>query len=242
MPRLNTQTERYKNITEIALFEAPSSSVVSTTSAGALAYGDQVIDLTAVTSMADGDHLFIDGDGGLELNQISGTPATTDCPLKYKAELAQASGATVTVVSKKVLGYPTRDGLALGGSLSNTAIESAIAALPIGYVAGVADLTLNFAMYGWNVQNLQLMFGAPEKEQGTGTSSDPYQGGVFGSTVATAGTRVLRITGTRADLKTWTIDFLDFVHEISGNTQMGKDPASYPVAGKCTGIIKRIWA
>ena len=241
MPRLNTKTERYRKIVAIELFEAPSSGVISTTTAGAIAYGDQVVDLTAITSMADGDNLMIDGDGGLELNHISGTPATTDCPLLYKAEFDQSSGATVTVVQKKVLGYPTREGVALTGSMSNTDIESAIEELPIGSIPGIASLGLNFALFGWNVQNFQLAFGAPEKEQGTGTASDPHQGSVTGSTVASAGTRILRVRGLRADLKNWSLDFLDFVHEPSINTQMGKDPASWGVSGKYNGIIKRVW-
>lgn len=241
MARENTKTERYRGITEIALFEAPTSPTETTTS-GAAAYGDQVLDLTAVTGLADEDYLFVNSAAGLELIQINGTPATTDCPLMHQLELAHESGAAVTKVTKHVLGYPTRDGVGQSGSMSQSAIESAIASLPIGYVPGIAEISIAFALFGWNVENLQLMYGAPTKVQGDGTSATPWQGGVFADTVATAGTRVLRVTGVRADLKNFTVDYLDFTHTVSGTSQLGKDPASYPVAGNCNGIIKRIWS
>lgn len=243
MARENTQTAVFKNVTEIAMYRIASGTIGDTTTTAAIAVGDATCDLTAVTNFADGDPVFIVGTGeAFELNAIDGTPATTSNPLLYPALIAQDTGARFVEAVKVSLGYPTRDGLSFTGSLDSTPIESAISRLPIGYVEGVAELSLNFGLLGWEIENLQLMFGAEESVSGSGTEADPLQGVVLGSDVASAGLRCLSIKGTRRDNKIWQTIFLNFTHTVSGDVQMGKDTASYPVSGNCTGIIKRVWA
>ena len=239
MARANTQTEVYKNITEIAMYDVAAANG-DTTVPGALAAGASTVTVASGTNFAADEPIFIIGTGGFERNEVDSV-ATNTITLKYKLAIDQDAGARLVSASKTILGYPTRDGLSFTGSLQNTPIESAIASLPIGYIAGNAELSLNFALLGWNIENLQLMFGAPESVTGAGTEADPYQGAVLAETVATAGLRAIVVTGTLRDLKNFTIDFLNFQHEISGNVQMGKDVASYPVSGKCTGLVKRLW-
>lgn len=239
--RTNAQTETYKNITAVSMFRIKNAGA-STVTTAPVAKGDTQLAVDSVVGFADKDPLLISGDGGVELASVSGAPVAPDITTLYKLLLAQGVGAAVYLGEKVPLGYPTDSGIQFSGSLQQQAIMSAIADLPIGYIPGVAEISLNFSLLGFNVENLQLMFGQEESVIGVGTAADPYQGAVQGSLVGRAGLRVFRVEGNRADGKFFMVDFLNFIHEVSGNVQMARQAAAYPVNGKCTGIIKRVWA
>src|SRR3982751_3789973 len=92
MARKNDATELYRRITSIDLYRVATGTIGDTTLSSNLATGASVVPVTAITNFANGDPVFIIGDGGLELNQINGT-TNVSMPVKYKTLLAQTSGA-----------------------------------------------------------------------------------------------------------------------------------------------------
>lgn len=241
MPRQNTGQELYKFLTNFSKFMVQPSGGDTVTTAG-LATGASVVATSAITNFTTGDPVCIDGDGGTELNAISGTVATSE-PLKYKSAFAQSAGARFVEMVEKVLGHIDENGITFGVQQQLNAVVSAISRVPIGYlVGGPGEMSLSVALRGFNNLNFQSMFGIDEAETGTGISTDPYQAAIGLVNLGSHGLQCYRATGTLYDGRTVTQDFCGAKIEVNGSIQIGSSkPPIVPLAIKYTNIIQRIW-
>lgn len=240
MPRLNNSSEFFKSVTSVKIFRAKTGTFGSTTLSSLAAYGATSLTVAATTNFADNDHLIINGSGGVELNQIDGAPTSSSIPLEWKLQFAQGSGATVIEAQEIDLGKVAQGGVTLSSSFSQQGIFSAQDTTAVAFFAGEGEISFNFGLLGFNGLNLQLAFGAPELEQGAGTTADPYIAGIKGTDIATLGVNIVRFTGTRFDDAAFALDFNDVKIEGGGSVTFGRQTATeIPIAGKCTSIVLR---
>lgn len=243
MPRLNTGLEVLKELKTLGIsaFDIQPTTPGDTTTTGAVAAGASTVAVTAITNFTSGDPVFLIGDGGVELLKI-GTPNVT-MPITQNAGIAQSAGARFVEAVERVLGHIDAAGVEIGGNYSLNPVNSAVWRTPIAYQpSGPADLSLAFSLFGMNTENFLRAFAATEQTLGTGTSADPYRALLDGTTIGTQGTQVIRVLGTRQDLKTVQVDFLNPSPEVAVQGAMGgTTPFALRMSLKPTAILVRIW-
>lgn len=240
MPRLNDGTQLFKSISTLEAYRLATATPGDTITTASLAAGASSVSVSATTSFASADPVFIIGDGGVELNAC-GTPALA-MPLKYKAAFAQSAGARFVEAISVGLGYLSEEGASFSPSQSLSAILSANSATPLNYISGIAELSVSFGLLAFTGLNLHTMLGITEAETGAGTSADPYQYVVGGANIGTQGTQCFRLTGVLHSLQNFHMDFLNARVEVGGQVTMNRGaPAVYPVTIKFTSMVKRQW-
>lgn len=241
MPRQNDATELFRQLSFIDLYRPQTTSPFDQATTAPLAAQATTVSVGATTNAQNGDPIFIIGDGGFELNQINGTPATS-MPILYKAAFAQSTGARVLESVRIPLGKLEKGGLSISPNRSLTAIESATDELPVAFIESALEITASFGLLGFNPENMQLITGFSEAVTGAGTSGDPYQA-VFGANNQSKLSNIcFRAQGIRHDSKTFIIDFLNARIETSGQVQMNRQgEASLPASIKFTQMIFRYW-
>lgn len=240
MPRLNDNTQIFKSISTLDVYRLATATPGDTVTTAALSVSASVCSVSATTSFASADPVFIIGDGGVELNAC-GTPATA-MPLLYKAAFAQSTGARFVEAVKTPLGYLSEDGVTFAPSQSLSAILSANSATPLNYISGIAELSVSFGLLAFTGLNLQTLLAITESEIGTGVVADPYQYSVGGANIGTQGVQCFRLTGILHSLQNFHMDFLNARVEVGGQTTMNRSaPAIYPVTIKFTSMVKRQW-
>lgn len=241
MPRTNDFNELFRKLDSLQVFRQVSGGG-STSLAAALASAAAVANLAATTSFASGDPVFIIGSGGTELNAITGVTPTTAVPLLYKANFAQASGASFVEAVATSLGHIEEGGIVLNASQPMSPINSAFDALPLTYIYGYGELEATFGLLGLNGLNLQTALAIPESEQGAGTAGDPYQVGLSGATMGTQGIQCFRAMGSRHDGKTVMLDFNNAKISMNGGVNMNRTaPAVIPCTIKFTTAVLRVY-
>jgi hypothetical protein len=239
MPRLNSAAELFAAVTGLELYLPTTGTFGSSTTSGNAAVAATSLSLGAYTNFADDDYVLISGDGGVELNQVDGTPAGS-LPLEYKLGKAQTAGATVIEMTKASLGKIEQGGVTIGSSFTQTAIFSAQDTSAIGYFPGEGEITFSFSLLGLNGPNIALSFGAESSEIGAGTTADPYITALSGSDIGALTEAVIRLVGTRFDGDAFHIDLCDIKIEGGGQTQFGRQSAGgIPVSGKATALYFR---
>lgn len=242
MPRTNNGSElpRYLNSVKKGIYS--TGTFGSTVTTGPIVAGDVSADITATTNFANGDFVIINGDGGVELTKISGTPATTDCPVDRPLYTAQSTGATFIEATVFSLGHVDKAGAKIGGSATLTPIEAATSRVPIAYFSDTAKLSFEIPLLGFNNLNLQAAFGITEGESGSGTSSAPYAILINGSNVGNQGVQVFRLAGVTKGGGNYELDILDATIEVAVDYTLGTPtPGSIVLKGMCTSFISRIW-
>jgi hypothetical protein len=235
MPRLNSSLELFQAVSGLELFVLKTSSPGDTTVASNASAQATTLSVAAITNWSDNDYMFINGDGGFELNQVDGSPTSGVLPLEFKLGKAQSAGATVKEASLVSLGKIEQGGVTISSSFTQTAIFSAQDTTAIGYFSGEGELSFSFSLLGLNGPNLALSVGAPDGEFGGGTTADPYITALTGTDIGSLTNAVIRLTGTRFDGAKFAIDMTDVKIQGGGQVQFGRQTATgIPVSGKCT--------
>lgn len=241
MPRQNDATELFRQITAIDHYRIQSGTIFDQLTTGAVAAQATTVPVGATTNATNGDPVFLIGDGGFELNQISGTVATA-MPVLNKILFPQSTGARLVEAVKVSLGKIEKGGLSVSPSRSLTAIESATDELPVAFIESALEISATFGLLGFNPENWQLIMGFSEAVTGTGTSADKYQAGFGVPSQAKLSNFAFRGSGIRHDGKNFEIDFLNARIETSGQVQMNRQgEASLPASIKFTQMIFRYW-
>lgn len=241
MPRTLDFNELFRKLDSLQVFRQVSGGG-STSLAAALASAASVVNVASMTSFASGDPVFIIGSGGTELNAITAVTPTSAVPLLYKANFAQASGASFVEAVATSLGHIQANGIVMNASQPMTPINSAFDALPLTYIYGYGELSATFGLLGFNGLNLQTALGIPESEQGAGTSGDPYQVGLSGATMGTQGIQCFRAMGSRHDGKTIMLDFNNAKIAMEGAVNLQRTAeAAIPCSIKFTTAVLRIY-
>lgn len=241
MPRLNNGVEVLKGVSKVELFSIAPTTPGDTLLTTALTKGDDKAVIASATNFADGNPLFIIGDGGFELNAVDGSPAT-DLPLKFKAAYDQSVGARVVEAVGRNIGHIDNSGVQYSGTMALTPIDAATSVTPIAYQRGAGALGATFNLRGFNNLNFQLAHGVDEGEDGAGTAADPHQVAIGGTALGTHGLLCARVTGYRFDGKTVTQDYCNVTVEVAVRTNFGgSTPAVLPVTLRFDGVVQRIW-
>lgn len=240
MPRLNSGNELLKYLTTVYKYTAKSGGA-STTTAEAITVDMADTDLTSGTGVANGDFLCIDGSGGVELMQVA-TVATANMTWTWPLQIAQNSGATVTEMDQYSINHIAEGGVTFGGSQSSTPINAATSRVAIAEFTQSAEFTFSIPVLGWNNQNFLAAFGAPETEQGAGTSGDPYAAAITSANVGTETLTCFRCIGTLENGDTFVFDILDATVVVNVSGTIGAaNPEGFTIAGKCGGFASRIY-
>lgn len=232
-----------KSLTSIDLYKIKSSSPGDTTTTSAIARLAATIPVAAITNFSDTDPFFIVGDGGTELNVVSGAPSGTDIVPGRPIALAQASGARVVEATKYVLGHIAEGSARMTGSSSTIPIPAATATTPIGFLSTGGELGFALAGLSFDTRILSLAFGQDELETGAGTAADPDTTVISQSTVGTHSLACLRGRAVRKDGRIIEIDMLDCTVTVAADVNFsGKAVNPIAIAGSCTAHIIRAWA
>jgi hypothetical protein len=243
MARLLTGAEIFKYLNNVYIYRPVVGTHGSTTLSGALTAGVSLIPMTAITNFTDQDPIVVKGINGWELFEISGT-VNASMPVKRKVVIAQpaTAGQVVEEFVRADLGQIAEGGVTFGGTLTLTAIMSATSRVAIAYFASPAELTWSIPVLGFNPENVQVAFGAPESVTGVGTDVDPIVGQVNRLNVGTLVHHIYRCVGVREDGLNVEVDFLDATVEVNTSVTIGSaSPGGITIQGKCTGFMVRYY-
>jgi len=240
MPRSNNGSEIFKVLTALDKYIPASGGDQTFTTA--VTTGVTLCTVGATTSFVSADPVILFGDGGMELNAITGTPATA-MPLLYKTSFAQSVGGRLLEMQKIVLGDIDPAGVQFTPSQQLTEVMSALSSVPIATIPGAVQMSATFSLLGWNNLNLQEWFGITEGESGAGSTADPYYVAVGESNIGNASFKCYRLTGTLFDGRTVQLDFNDARVQVGGTAQFnrGQNPANMPVTVKFNNLVQRIF-
>jgi hypothetical protein len=242
MPRTNSGSELFQYLNTFYKFVIHPTTPGDTTTTSAIVQGDSTVDITATTNFADTDFVMIDGDAGVEITQIDGTPVTTNCPVDRPLLLAQSSGARFVEAQRIDMGHVAEGGIQFGGSQTLTEIKAATSRTAIAFFGESTTLTLTVPLLGYNNLNLLSVFGATESEIGSGTEAAPYAAGVTSDTVGTQGLHCYRAEGQLYDGRIVQVDFTQATVEVNANITIGApNPDGMTLTAKVTSFLQRIW-
>jgi hypothetical protein len=185
------------------------------------------------TNFASNDPAYIAGDQGAELNEVSSI-ATNVITWKRKRLYADSIGAVVKEMTRVALGHIAEDSAEIAGAPTINAVPAATSKTPVAYISVGGELTFRFGLLGFNIENLQTAFGAPESVQGTGTPADPYRGAIGRAQMGGQGLLCIKFTGLRKD--GWTVELDAVGCSITGSptaNTSGKTARPIPVEGRC---------
>jgi hypothetical protein len=238
MPRTNDNRELLKQLDLVERFVQTTGG--DQTATAAIVAGLTLATIAASTSFASADPVLIVGDGGTELNEITGTPATA-MPLKYKIQLAQSIGARVLEMQKLTLGDIDPGGVKIASSQQLNAIMSAISNTPIAQYASPVELSFEIPLIGMNNLNLAAFFGITEAETGAGTTADPYALTAGQDNINTQGYLAYRVSGTLFDGRRIYFDIVDARQSANGTLQINRQaPTIITLSGKFNVLTTRI--
>lgn len=242
MPRTGNGNEFFQYLTGVKALRIATGTFGDTTTSAALAGGgtDSTVEVAASTNFTAADKCFIIGSGGTEIVTI-GTPATT-MPFTIKPVFAHDSGARLVEAVESDFGHIEESGVNFGGSLTLTAVNSAISRTPVFYSSQPGELTGSFALLGYNNQNIAAACGATESETGAGTEADPYTFGVGQTTLGSQGTQTFVFEGTTKGGDIVEVYLNDAQVEVNFQVNMGASTwGGIPLAFKYTSLVSRIW-
>jgi hypothetical protein len=98
-------------------------------------------------------------------------------------------------------------------------------------------------LLGFNIENLQTVFGIPESVGGAGTLVNPTRGFISGQKMGTESLTCLRGVGIMADgLTNIMVDFNNVTVVPQVNSQLGgTNPAGLGLSWRCTSMGIRLW-
>jgi hypothetical protein len=231
-----------KSLTSLDLYKQQPTTPGDTTTTSALARLATTIPVAAITNFADTEPFFIIGDGGTELNTVSGAPSGSNIVPATPIALAQSSGARVLEALKYPLGHIGEGSAKITGSSTTVPIPAATSATPIGFLSTGGALGFAFSLLSADARTLALAFGQDELETGAGTAADPWTTVISQLTVGTHALACLRGRALRKDGKIVLIDMLDCTVTVAADFNFaGKAVSPIAVAGSCTSHIVRFW-
>jgi hypothetical protein len=238
MPRLNNAQELFRKLDTLQVFRQVGST--QSAAAAQITAGQAAVNFTSATGFTANDPIIMIGSGGAELNAITAVTPTTAVPLLYPAIVPNPSGTQILRAVATTLGEIEEGGIRIAGSAPLTPINSALQGAPIAYINGIGELTASLGLLGFNLLNLQTIFGVTEGEIGTGAASAPYQVAILGQNIGLVGAQCFRATGTRVDGATIQVDFNNARVEPQGEIPLQRTAAvPLPLLLKFSSMVVR---
>ena len=222
--------------------------------------GDVVVATTAlvpgaanvVTNVASGDYskfavgtpLFIVGSGGVvELNAVKTQPTSGTIALQFPSVIDAPLGARVVTGVTAQLGEIGEGGVTITGSATQNDIKSSTSRLPLASTITDGKLGFLCELMGFNIENLQTVFGIPEGAQGAGTLASPFATAIIGRLLGSEGLCAYRARGLMKDgLTQYYLDFVNASVVPNVNSAFGgATAATLGLSGSCTTLVPRIW-
>lgn len=240
MPRSTNASEIFRKLRHVDVYDQVTGGG-STTTAAAIVPGVTDVDVVAVTSFTDADPVFIEGTGGLERTQISGTPAITPCPLSRPLLLAQDAGATFIEAVRKQLGYIEQAGANLNFAKQLEDILAANADNAVAFIEGAFTMECNLSLLSQSPLNWQLMLGYADAETGTGTAADPHAAVLGAIHQAASPTRIFSLSALLQGGKFLELDMVGARMTVSGGPTYSRSISSIPIGFRFTQAMVRTW-
>jgi hypothetical protein len=240
MPRLNNAQELFRRLDSLQVFRQAGST--QTTLGAAYTAGATALNVASMTGFTANDAVIVAGSDGAEVLAVTAVTPTSAVPLLQPAVLANPSGSLLYRATAVNLGELEESSIRMSGQAPLVPINSALKGFPIAYFYGYGDFSASFGLLGFNILNLQTIFGITESEIGTGASATPWAGALKGGNVGTQGIQCLRATGVRQDGSTVVVDFGDAKIEPQGEISLARNAATpLPCTLRCTTIVVRHW-
>jgi hypothetical protein len=201
MPRLYKKAELFSDLKEVGYMREATATHGDTTLTAAAAAGATSLTVAAIANFADGDYFLIGTNEGMEIAQVSGTPAGSTINLRSPLALAHANGEVVKEVTRTKLGDVTDDGVDCSpGEGDFNMIPAATKRGPVGYLMGHIAQLVEFGIEHLNLDNLAAALGIPETNiTGSGTAAAPHSLNVLPDSFSTAIDAAWYFTGVRKD-------------------------------------------
>lgn len=237
--------ELVRLISQLQLFTIPSTTHGDTTIATSpVTQGAATVTVAAATNFIDQDYALLIGQGGeADLLQVSGAPVGTTITLAQKSAIAAAVGSRFVEMSAVDLGHLDESGITMTGSANIVDIPASTSKLPLASYLSTGTLGGSANLRGFNVANMQAVFGIAENVLGTGSTTDPFTAPISGLKMGSQSVAVLRGKGTMVDgVSTFWLDFVQATIAPSLNTQVGgTNPATLGLQFRCTAIVPRFF-
>jgi hypothetical protein len=233
MPRTLLGDEIIESLQSVAAYREVVGTHGDSTTSVASVVGTNSETVVSATNFTSNDPIYIAGDQGAELNEIASIAALV-LTLKRKRLYADSIGAVVKEMVRVALGHIAEDSAEISGAPTINAIPAATSKTPVAYISIGGELTFRFGLLGFNIENLQLAFGAPESVVGTGTPADPYRGAIGRAAMGSGGLLCMKFTGIRKD--GWSVELDAVGCSITGSpaaNASGKTARPIPVEGRC---------
>jgi hypothetical protein len=195
MPRTLLGDEIIESLSNVAAYREVVGVHGDSLTTVASAVGSNTDTVAAGTNFGSNDPAYIAGDQGAELNEVSAI-ATNVITWKRKRLYADSIGAVVKEMLRIPLGHIGEDSAEISGAPTINAVPAATSKTPVAYLSVGGELTFRFSLLGFNIENLQTAFGAPESVQGAGTPADPYRGAIGRAQMGGQGLLCIKFTGS----------------------------------------------
>jgi hypothetical protein len=241
MPRTLLGDEIIESLSNVAAYREVVGTHGDSTTSVASTVGSNTDTVAVATNFASNDPAYIAGDQGAELNEVSSVAAQV-ITWKRKRLYADSIGAIVKEMLRIPLGHIGEDSAQISGAPTINAVPAATSKTPVAYISVGGELTFSFGLLGWNIENVQLAFGAPESVLGVGTPADPYRGAVGRAQMGGQGLLCIKFTGLRKD--GWSVEVDAVGCSITGSPAAnvsGKTSRPIPVEGRCLTHVINIY-
>jgi hypothetical protein len=240
--RLNNGAELARFLRSIEKFYIPTTTPVLDTISAPITADAAAVTVTTFASFASSDYVFVDGAGGLELNQLGTKPGSSaPIPVVRPFMLAQPAGAAIKKVTRQDLGFIEDAGGTFTTAASKTGIGAANSRAAIAYIDGdTPEQQFSFSLRESSLRNIATAYGADEDAiKGNGTTADPYRLLIGRSNIGSAANFCLRAKGLLVSGKTLNADIMNCFPEVNVSAQfVGKgSPTVWGVSVKFTDIV-----
>lgn len=241
MPRKYTVNEILRKVSEVYVATIKSGGADDTLS-GNEAASQTVLSLVSATGFTDLKRYALSGDGGIELIQQTGAPATNDITITTPTLFAQSAGATVKEVNYDRIGYIDPSGLQIGFQQNITPVEAANSETALVYIDSPIQITGGFNALSFNLLNVLASQGIVQSEAGDGAAyATAYRIGIGPASVKDS-VIIFRGTGTLHDGQNFEVDWLGARLSSSGQIQINRQNAgTIPFSFSAPQSIIRMW-
>jgi len=240
--RLNNGTELARFLQSIEKFYIPTTTpFVDTTNAAILADAANVT-VTNFAGWANDDYFFVEGTGGMELNQLGTKPGSAaPIPVVRPFMLPQDTAATMRRALRKDLGFIEDAGGTFATSATKTGIGAANSRSAIAYIdSDTPEQSFSFNLRESSLRNIATAYGADEDAiRGLGTTANPFRLLIGRGNIGSAPNFCLRAQGLLVSGKTLVADIMNCFPEVAVSAVfVGKgSPTVWNVSVKFTDVI-----
>jgi hypothetical protein len=202
-----------KNIQMVLLARDLAGGASTTVGAAGVAAGATVVPVTATNTFAAGDTVRIGAGENLELGVVDSVQAGVSITLEEPLVYPHVGGEAVVEQAAYDLGDVSDGGVTVTGSSQSTDVQVATRRLVFTTLNGYVDLTAEFALPGFTLDNFAVACGIPyDRIAGDGSTATPFSLATDGNDFGNEQNQSLIVIGVTQDgtpirVELWGVDF-----------------------------------